>query len=115
MTELLQAISALVAAVGGLVVALLALCQWRKALRWRQGKEARKLLDDLFLSDKHAGYDALLMTDLPGGVRDDFEDRRFSNKVMRKVSHTDVIEALRKAVQDGDLSVTGVFILSVLR
>jgi hypothetical protein len=90
----LQGISALAASFGGLVVAFMALYQWRQTTRWRQGEEGRKLVDDLFLSDKHGGTDALLMTELPEGKKWTFEDKSNSKIKTHEVNRKDVIEAL---------------------
>jgi hypothetical protein len=105
-----------------LVVAWVAFRQWGQAtrqreqdLRWRQAEEGRKILDHLFLSDQHGGLDALMMADLPEGVTDEFEDRRYSTaaqKCMRQVRHNQVIEALHMAVQNpAALDDTGAFIV----
>src|SRR5579862_1263800 len=97
MSDFLQVLSALAA----LAVALLAIWQWwaataqrKKEFRWNQAEQGRKLLDELFLSDKHNGYDALMMTDLPEGESCPFEDRRSSNPKCHNVNHVDVISAL---------------------
>ena len=57
------------------------------------GRGGPKVLDDLFLGEKHGGYDALGMADLPEGAEDDFEDRKY--KKLRQVKHKDVIEGLK--------------------
>jgi hypothetical protein len=113
---LIQAITGFIAALGALVVAWVAFRQWGQAiqqrrdetqqreqdLRWRQAEQGRKVLDDLFLSEQHGGLDALMMADLPEGVPEEFEDRRYNPAAKKPISvcHNQVIDALRKAVQN---------------
>ena len=98
---LLGALGTIVGAVGGVVVAVLAIQRWKEAnrqrrdeLSWRQAEEGRKVLDDLLLSEKHGGYDALVMTDLPEKGQFPFEDRNFSPPKPYNISHNDIIGAL---------------------
>jgi hypothetical protein len=113
-TELLQPISAAVAAVGGLVVASLALWRWWDNLKWRQREEALKLLDDLFLSDRHDGYYALVMTTLEEGETEPcrFEDCFLPHTPQpRDVNHANVIAALQRedCPDDTDAFIKGCF------
>jgi hypothetical protein len=102
---LLPAIASSLASGATLVVAVLALYQWWRATRWRQGEEGRKVVDDLFLSDKHGGTDALVMTDLQDEEPCPFEEPdliRSKVKKTHQVSHKDVIEALKGSGKDPD-------------
>jgi hypothetical protein len=94
--QVINGYSGLIAALVTLLVGLLALYQWRVATRWRQGEEGRKLIDELFLGDKHGGYDALLMTEPGIGEYLWYEDSK--GKHYTKVSHEEAIAALTRAL-----------------
>ncbi len=116
--NLLQVIAAVVGVfgvlIGGLIAAMKMIGEWRRAnylrkeandqrreeLRWRQAEEGRKVLDDLFLSDKHDGFNALVMTDLAEEKEPvPFEDRWMEKIKIEKhdVREKDVLEALKLA------------------
>jgi len=104
LTEWVQAVAAVTASVGGLIVASLAIKQWmeankhrEEALRWMQEQQSRKVLDDLFLGEGHNGYFALIMADLRAGADEcRFEDDWIRSKVqVHTINHQQVMAALQ--------------------
>jgi len=95
-----QAISGLVASVGALVVAYVALRQWREAtqqrqmeLRWRQAEQGRTLINELCSNEGHHAYSALEMTDPRG---EPYQVGRAT------VTHQQVIDALQQEPPTGN-------------
>ena len=64
----------------------------------KTGGRGRKILDDLFLNEKHLGYKALVMIDLRNGEPAcKFEDNWLKSRIqIREINYQDVIHALEE-------------------